>query len=274
MRQIIMYGKDVAEKYRTEIAKKITNEKKRGKKYTLALILAGNDGASVAYLKRITKLIETLGGQTQVFQFAQNVKAKEIFSCIEKLNKNKNIDGIMPLMPMPKQIDSDAMGNAILPAKDMDCLNSINIGELYSGRSNFAPATARSCLAILKYYKIKLDGKKAVVLGRSNVVGKPVANLLLNENCTVTICHSHTKNLAKICREADIIIAAVGKANFLKANMIKEGAVLVDVGINVTKKGIVGDVSPLCYKKAKAYSPVPGGVGVVCNMMLAERLVL
>lgn len=273
MKTKILFGKPVADAYREQIAKKIANKKKQGKSTTLAIILVGNDGASCAYLKRIVKLTESLGGIAKTFIFPDKVEQSEVVCCIEKLNRDKKIDGIMPLFPMPKQIDDNVIGNAVAPFKDLDCLNSINIGEFYAGRSKWAPATARACLATLKYYDIKLDGKHAVVIGRSNVVGKPVANLLLQENCTVTVCHSHTKKLAQICQSADIIVAAVGIANFVKPSMVKDGAVLVDVGINVTVKGIVGDISPLCYKKAKAYSPVPGGIGVVSNMMLLDRLV-
>lgn len=272
MKAKILFGKPVADAYREKIVKKIADKTKQGKKTTLAIILVGEDGASVAYLKRIVKLTESLGGVAKTFVFSNKTKQAEVLACIEKLNRDKKIDGIMPLLPMPKQIDDNVIGDAVVPQKDLDCTNSISIGEFYAGRSKWAPATARACMAILDYYKIKLDGRRVVVLGRSNVVGKPVANLLMGQNATVTVCHSHTKNLTEICRTADVIVAAVGKANFVKPSMVKDGAVLVDVGINVTAKGIVGDVSPLCYKKVKAYTPVPGGVGVVSNMMLLDRL--
>lgn len=270
--QKILYGKSVANAYREKIAKKIADRKKHGHATTLAILLVGDDGASKAYLKRITQLTEELGGVAKPFLYPAKTTEKKILSCIEKLNKDKHIDGIMPLFPMPKQINPNTIGNFVAPTKDLDCTNSINIGEFFAGRSSWAPATPRACLATLKHYGIKLDGKHAVVIGRSNVVGKPVANLLLNENCTVTVCHSHTKNLAAITATADILIAAVGVPKFVKPSMVKEGAVLIDVGINVTDKGIVGDICPNCYKKAKAYTPVPGGIGVVSNMMLLERL--
>lgn len=265
MKQTILFGKPVAESYKEKLAPKI-----KGK--TLALILVGEDGASVAYSKTITKLTEALGGKVKLFNFPGNTLEKEVLATIAKLNKPKAIKGIMPLFPMPKQIDENKIADAIVPAKDLDCLNSYNIGEFYAGRNPWAPATARACLAILHHYGVKLDGKRAVVIGRSNVVGKPVANLLLQENCTVTVCHSHTKKLAEVTAAADILIAAVGKAKFVKPSMVKDGAILIDVGINVTPKGIVGDICPNCYKKARAYSPVPGGVGVVANMMLLQKL--
>ncbi len=269
----ILCGKPVANAYREKIAKKIADRKDNGKGTTLAVILVGDDGASKSYLQRITKLTEELGGMAKQFVFSAKTSEKEVLACIAKLNKDKKIDGIMPLFPMPKQINANTVGDAVAADKDLDCTNSINIGEFFAGRNPWAPATARACLATLKHYGIKLDGKHAVVIGRSNVVGKPVANLLLNENCTVTICHSHTKKLAAITATADILVAAVGVPKFVKPAMVKEGAVLVDVGINVTDKGIVGDICPNCYKKAKAYTPVPGGIGVVSNMMLLERMV-
>jgi len=273
MKQIVLYGKPVADAYREKIAKKIIESKALGHTPTLAIILAGEDGPSVAYLNRIVKLTESLGGITKVFRFPENVAEDVVVGCINMLNRDTMVDGIMPLFPMPKQIDDNVIGNKVVSAKDMDCTNSMDIGEFFAGRSPWAPATARACLATLKHYGIKMEGKHAVVIGRSNVVGKPVANLLLNENATVTVCHSRTKNLKDICAAADIVVAAVGKAGFVKATMIKEGAILIDVGINVTDKGIVGDIAPSCYKKAAAYSPVPGGIGVVSNMMLLERLV-
>ena len=263
--QKILYGKSVAEAYKEKIAPKI-----KGK--ILALLLAGEDGASVAYSKTIVKLTETLGGKVEVYRFPDNVAEKDVLETVEKLNASETVNGIMPLFPMPEQIDENKIADAILAAKDLDCLNSYNIGEFYAGRSPWAPATARACLAILRHYGVELEGKRAVVIGRSNVVGKPVANLLLQENCTVTVCHSHTKNLAEVTAAADILIAAVGRAGFVKPSMVKEGAVLIDVGINVTPGGIVGDVSPDCYQKASAYSPVPGGVGVVANVMLLQKL--
>ena len=155
----------------------------------------------------------------------------------------------------------------------MDCLNPVNGGALLMGKGRWAACTPRACLAMLKFYKIPLDGKHAVVLGRSNVVGKPVALLLLQENCTVTVCHSHTKNLPAILRQADIIVAAIGTAGFVTPALGSNGAVIVEVGINVTDTGIVGDVAPEATEKASAFTPVPGGVGVVSNVMMMDAVV-
>lgn len=272
MKTDILYGKPVADVYREKITKVIAERKAQGLKTTLAIILVGDDGASQSYLKRIVKLTESLGGVVKTCIFPKDTPEKTVLECLKKLNKSKIINGIMPLFPMPKQINPNTIGNEVAAGKDLDCVNSVNVGDFFAGRSSWAPATARACLAILKHYGIKMEGKRAVVIGRSNVVGKPVANLLLNENCTVTVCHSHTKNLAAITATADILVAAVGKANFVKPRMVKEGAVLIDVGINVTPDGIVGDICSNCYKKARAYTPVPGGVGVVSNMMLLDCL--
>ena len=270
---IIMDGKPVAEIYRERIALKIAERAALGKKTTLALILVGDNGPSLAYLKRIVKLTESLGGTARVCAFPSTVSQDEVLSCVSRLNRSRTVQGIMPLFPMPPQIDDEVIGNAVAPAKDLDCVNSLNVGRFYAGQSPWAPATARACMALLHYYNISMDGKFAVVLGRSNVVGKPVAYMLMAENATVAVCHSHSKNIGQICSRADILVSAVGKPGLVTPDMVKPGAVLVDVGINVTKQGIVGDVAPECYAKASAYSPVPGGVGTVCNVMLLECLV-
>ena len=181
-------------------------------------------------------------------------------------------DGIMPMMPMPKHINGDNVGAAISPNKDVDCLNPQNIGDVFMGRSRFAACTPRACMATLEHYGIEPEGKRVAVIGRSNVVGKPVSVLLLQKNATPTICHSRTKNLPEILKEADIIVAALGKPCFVKPEMVKEGVVIVDVGINAVDGKLVGDVDPAVEAKASAFTPVPGGIGVVSNMMLMECL--
>ena len=206
-------------------------------------------------------------------ELPETATTEETVAAIRKLNEDPDVTGILPMMPMPKQVDGDAVGAALAPEKDMDCLNPANGGALLMGKGRWAACTPRACMAMLKYYKIPLDGKHAVVLGRSNVVGKPVALLLLQENCTVTVCHSHTKNLPELVRQADIVVAAIGKAGFVTPDMVKPGAVIVDVGINVTETGIVGDVAPEATEKASAFTPVPGGVGVVSNVMMMDAVV-
>lgn len=267
-----MKGKPVADVYREAIAAKIASAKTRGVLVTLAIIVVGDDSASHVYKDRLVKLIESLGGAAKLVELPGTATQEEVIGTIKKLNRNRYVQGILPMMPMPKHINDDAVGAAISPHKDVDCLVPVNSGELFLGRSKWAPCTPRSCMAILAHYGIELSGKHAVVIGRSNVVGKPVANLLLAQNATVTICHSRTQNITEILQKADVIVAAVGKACFVKSDMVKEGVVIVDVGINSVDGKLVGDVDPAVAEKASAFTPVPGGVGVVSNMMVMECL--
>lgn len=272
METLMMKGKPVADVYREAISAKIQSAKAEGVLATLAILVVGNDPASHVYKGRLVKLIESLGGAAKLVELPEETTQEEAINAIKKLNRNRYVQGILPMMPMPKHINDDAIGAAISPNKDVDCLAPLNSGELFLGRSKWAPCTPRSCMAILAHYGIELSGKHAVVIGRSNVVGKPVANLLLAENATVTVCHSRTKNIADILRTADIVVAAVGKPCFVKPDMVKEGVVVVDVGINSVEGKLVGDVDPAVAEKASAFTPVPGGVGVVSNMMVMECL--
>ena len=273
MEQIIMSGRPVADAFKEQIREKVEAAKKAGKKVRLAIINVGEDPASFVYRERLFKMTESLGIGSCATELPETATTEDVLKVIRELNADQDITGILPMMPMPKQVDGEAVGAAINPTKDMDCLNPANGGALLLGKGRWAACTPRACLAILKYYNIPLDGKHAVVLGRSNVVGKPVALLLLQENCTVTVCHSHTENLSELLRQADIIVAAIGKAGFVTPDMVKPGAVIVDVGINVTEKGIVGDVAPEANEKALAFTPVPGGVGVVSNVMMMDAVV-
>lgn len=272
MEALLMKGKPVADVYRENISASIAAAKESGNKPTLVILLVGDDPASCVYTERLAKLTESLGATAKVVRMPAETTEEEVITLIRKMNRNRYITGILPMMPMPKHINSDAVGAAVTKHKDVDCLNPTNAGELYLGRRSWAPCTARACMAALEHYKIDLKGKLAVVIGRSNVIGKPVALLLLQKHATVTICHSKTENLADITRKADIIIAAVGKAGFVTADMVKEGAVLVDVGINEVDGKLVGDIAPEATAKASAFTPVPGGIGVISNMMVMECL--
>jgi methylenetetrahydrofolate dehydrogenase (NADP+)/methenyltetrahydrofolate cyclohydrolase len=272
MEALLMKGKPVADVYRENIAASIAAAKESGTKPTLVILLVGDDPASCVYTERLAKLTESLGATAKVVRMPAETTEEEVITLIRKMNRNRYITGILPMMPMPKHINSDAVGAAVTKHKDVDCLNPTNAGELYLGRRSWAPCTARACMAALEHYKIDLKGKHAVVIGRSNVIGKPVALLLLQKHATVTICHSKTENLADITKKADIIIAAVGKAGFVTADMVKEGAVLVDVGINEVDGKLVGDIAPEATAKASAFTPVPGGIGVISNMMVMECL--
>ncbi len=273
METLVMSGRPVADAYKEKIKEKVEAAQRAGKKVTLAILTVGQDPASFVYRKRLLKMTENLGIGNRCVELPESTITEEVVAAVQKLNEDPDISGILPMMPMPKQVDGEAVGAALAPEKDMDCLNPANGGALLMGKGRWAACTPRACMAILKFYKIPMDGKHAVILGRSNVVGKPVALLLLQENCTVTVCHSHTKNLPELLRQADIIVAAIGKAGFVTPDMVKPGAVIVDVGINVTDSGIVGDVMPEATAKASAFTPVPGGVGVVSNVMMMDAVV-
>ena len=273
METLVMSGRPVADAYKETIKEKTEAARKAGKHVTLAILTVGQDPASFVYRKRLLKITESLGIDSRCVELPESASTAEVLAAVKELNEDPDVTGILPMMPMPKQVDGEAVGAALATEKDMDCLNPVNGGALLMGKGRWAACTPRACMAMLQFYKIPLDGKHAVVLGRSNVVGKPVALLLLQENCTVTVCHSHTKNLPEILRQADIIVAAIGKAGFVTPDMVKDGAVIVDVGINVTDKGIVGDVAPEATEKASAFTPVPGGVGVVSNVMMMDAAV-
>ena len=272
METLMMSGRPVADACKEQIKEKLEAAQKAGKKVALAIVTVGEDPASFVYRKRLLKITESLGIGSRCVELPGIATTAEVIEAVRKLNGDPEIAGILPMMPMPKQVDGEAVGAALAPEKDMDCLSPANGGALLMGKGRWAACTPRACMAILKFYKIPLDGKHAVVLGRSNVVGKPVVLLLLQENCTVTVCHSHTKNLPELVRQADIVVAAIGKAGFVTPDMVKPGAVVVDVGINVTENGIVGDVAPEVAEKASAFTPVPGGVGVVSNVMMMDAV--
>ena len=272
METILMRGKPASDVYREAITEKIAAAKQRGLLVTLAIVVVGDDPASHVYKGRLVKLIESLGGAAKVIELPGSSSEEDVIGVVKKLNRNRYVTGILPMMPMPKHINGDAVGAAVSPNKDVDCLNPQNSGDVFMGRSKWAACTPRACRAILEHYGIELDGKNVVVIGRSNVVGKPVAMLLLAKNATVTVCHSHTKELPELLKTADVIVAAVGKACFVKPEMVKDGVVIVDVGINAAGDKLMGDVDPAVAAKASAFTPVPGGVGVVSNMMVMECL--
>ena len=272
METMLMRGKPVADVYREMITEKIAAAKQRGLLVTLAIVVVGDDPASHVYKNRLVKLIEGLGGAAKVIELPGTASEEEVIGVVKKLNRNRYVTGILPMMPMPKHINGDAVGAAVSPNKDVDCLNPQNSGDVFMGRSKWAACTPRACMATLEHYGIELEGKNVVVIGRSNVVGKPVAVLLLQKNATVTVCHSRTQNLPELLQRADVIVAAVGKACFVKPEMVKEGVVIVDVGINAVGDKLMGDVDPSVAEKASAFTPVPGGIGVVSNMMVMECL--
>ena len=228
----------------------------------LAVILIGAFAPSQIYVKNKEKATKEVGIRSNIIKYPENVSEKEILNKIVELNQDKEVSGILVQLPLPKQIDKEKIINLIEPSKDVDGFNPINVGNLASGFKSIVPCTPLGCLLLIKKIENNLSGKHAVIIGRSNLNGKPMAQLLLKEDCTVTITHSKTKNLKDECIKADILIAAVGIANLVKKDWVKNGSIVIDVGINKINGKIVGDVSFDEVKdKVKAISPVPGGVG-------------
>ena len=260
---MIIDGKKTAAELRQELKKKITILKSTFNTVPgLTVILIGEDPASKIYVKNKEKFAKEIGINSEVIRYPENVEEKVVLDKINELNKDKKISGILVQLPLPKQIDKRKVIETILPGKDVDGFHPVNVGNLSSGYESNIPCTPLGCYLLLKKAEKNLNGKHAVVIGRSNLNGKPMTQLLLKENCTVTITHSKTKDLKAECSRADIIIAAVGRPKLVKGDWVKKGAIVIDVGINKTDKGIVGDVDfDQVSKIAKAITPVPGGVG-------------
>ena len=260
---MIIDGKKQAEIIRNEIKKEISDlKKKSGKTPSLTVILIGDFAPSLIYVKNKEKSAREVGINSEIIRYPKNVSEKDILEKIEELNKNDEISGILVQLPLPSQISKEKIVNAINPSKDVDGFNPINVGNLSSGYDSIVPCTPLGCLLLIKKIESNLAGKHAVIIGRSNLNGKPMAQLLLKENCTVTIVHSKTKDLQNECLKADILVAAAGVPNLIKKDWVKKDAIVIDVGINKVGKKIVGDVNFDELKdNVKAITPVPGGVG-------------
>ena len=260
---MIIDGKREAETVKNEIKKEISDIKsKTSKAPSLTVILIGDYTPSKIYVKNKEKSALEVGIKSEVIKYPKDVSEKEILKKIDDLNKNEKISGILVQLPLPTHISKEKIINAIIPSKDVDGFNPINVGNLSSGFNSIVPCTPLGCLLLIKKMETNLSGKHAVIIGRSNLNGKPMAQLLLKENCTVTIVHSKTKNLQNECLKADILVAAVGVPKLVKKNWVKKDAVVIDVGINKVGDKIVGDVSFDELKDdVKAITPVPGGVG-------------
>lgn len=272
----ILDGKIVSQSVKDDIKARTIAFKSSGNRSPhLAAILVGNDGASETYVASKVKNCEEVGFKSSLIRFEGSITEAELIAAIEKLNKDNEIDGILVQLPLPSQIDEAKIISVINPDKDVDGFHPVSVGKMVQGLPTFIPATPYGIMLMLEHYKIETSGKHAVIIGRSNIVGRPMSILLSRNtypgNCTVTVCHSRTKNLKEICQQADIIVAALGIAEFLKADMVKEGAVVIDVGItrvaDATRKSgyaLKGDVdfaavAPLC----SYITPVPGGVGLM-----------
>ena len=272
---MIIDGKKIAETLRQKLKKEIIEIKSSFKSVPgLTVILIGDDPASKIYVKNKEKFSKEIGINSEVIKYPENIEEKEVLSKIIELNKNKKVSGILVQLPLPKHINKQKVIETILPEKDVDGFHPINVGNLSSGYDSKIPCTPLGCFILLKEVEKNLSGKHAVVIGRSNLNGKPMAQLLLKENCTVTITHSKTKDLKSQCNKADIIIAAVGKPKFVKGDWVKKNAIVIDVGINKTSDGIVGDIDfNEVSKVARAITPVPGGVGPMTIACLLRNTV-
>ena len=272
---MIIDGKKIAETLRQKLKKEIVEIKSSFKSAPgLTVILVGEDPASKIYVRNKEKFSKEIGINSEVIKYPENIEEKEVLNKIVELNKNKKVSGILVQLPLPQHINKQKVIETILPEKDVDGFHPINVGNLSSGYDSKVPCTPLGCFLLLKEVEKNLSGKHAVVIGRSNLNGKPMAQLLLKENCTVTITHSKTKDLKSQCNKADIIIAAVGKPKLVKGDWVKKNAIVIDVGINKTTDGIVGDVDfNEVSKVAKAITPVPGGVGPMTIACLLRNTV-
>lgn len=273
---MIIDGKALAKEKRAEIAKQVEALKEKGVTPGLAVVLVGEDPASQIYVRNKHKACEEVGIYSRKITLPEETTEEEILKIIDELNNDPEIDGILVQLPLPKHIDPDKVILSISPDKDVDGFHPVNAGRLLTGQDGFFPCTPLAVMELIKSAGVDVSGKEAVVVGRSTIVGKPVSMLLLRENATVTICHSKTKDLADVCRRADILVAAVGRPEMITSDYVKEGAVVIDVGINrVGEKKVVGDVAFDEVKDKAAYiTPVPGGVGPMTITMLLYNTLL
>ncbi|NMA60347.1 MAG: bifunctional methylenetetrahydrofolate dehydrogenase/methenyltetrahydrofolate cyclohydrolase FolD [Firmicutes bacterium] len=270
----IIDGKAIAKEIRGDLAKQVAELTKEGRQPGLAVVLVGDDPASAVYVRSKKRACEEVGINSLVHRLPQETTQKELLALIEELNQDPKIHGILVQLPLPDGLDEEIVINAISPKKDVDGFHPINVGNLHIGQEGFVPCTPAGVVELVKRTGVSIAGKNVVVLGRSNIVGKPVASLFLRENATVTICHSRTKDVAAECRRADILIAAVGRPKLVQQDWVKPGAVVIDVGINRVDGEIVGDVDFEQVKKvAEAITPVPGGVGPMTIAMLLKATV-
>ena len=272
---MIINGKELAKQIRSDLKKEVDALREDGIIPKLAVIMVGNDKASEVYVRSKSKACNEVGIEFEEFLKDENTTQEELIELIDELNKREDIDGILLQSPIPKQLDIRQAFNRIDEKKDVDGFNPINVGKLAIGEDCFISCTPYGVIKMLEAYNIEIEGKRAVVIGRSNIVGKPLAQCLLNKNATVTICHSKTRELESIVKEADIVVAALGRPKFVTANMIKDGAAVIDVGINRTDDGkLVGDVDfENIENKASYITPVPGGVGPMTIAMLMNNVV-
>ena len=268
---MILDGKQMATLRKKRLTAYIQSEKEAGREKKLAILLVGDSAPSELYAQSVQRVAASIGMEAVLCRFADGTPQAEIMAAVDDLNRRVDITGILPLLPMPKAYDASKIINALSPDKDVDGQTTVSKGRLFAGEPSFAPCTAQAVVTILADYDISVQGKHVVVIGRSDVVGKPLIHLFLQKNATVTVCHSKTTDLSGITRQADILVAAVGKAGFVSADMVKDGAVLIDVGINRVDGKTVGDICTEATAKAAAYTPVPGGIGALVSTMILEN---
>ena len=265
-------GKAISTALKSKIAEEVEVLKEKGVTPGLAVIIVGEDPASQVYVRNKELACATCGMYSEKIELPETTTEEELIALVEKLNSRPEINGILCQLPLPRHIDEKAVLNAIDPMKDVDAFHPHNVGRIMIGDFDFLPCTPAGIMEMLRYEQVEIEGKNCVVIGRSNIVGKPMAMLMLHKNATVTICHSKTQNLKEICRGADILIAAVGRADFVTAEMVKEGAVVIDVGMNRKDGKLCGDVAFDEVKdKTSAITPVPGGVGPMTIATLMQN---
>lgn len=269
----IINGKEISAAVKARIAAEVAKLKEKGMTPGLAVIIVGNDPASKVYVGSKERTCIELGMYSEKYELPESTTNEQLLELVEKLNRDDKIHGILCQLPLPKHLDEKAVIDAIVPEKDVDAFHVQNVGKIMLGDYDFLPCTPAGIMEMLKFSGIDPAGKHCVVIGRSNIVGKPMAMLMLHANATVTICHSKTQNLKGICREADILVAAVGRAKFVTADMVKPGAVVIDVGMNRDENGkLCGDVDYAEVEKVcSAITPVPGGVGPMTIAMLMSN---
>ncbi len=265
-----MDGKALAERARAEVAEEVAG---LGRPVGLATVLVGDDPASAVYVRSKQKACREVGIEPYDHNLSAETSQEELLALVEQLNADDAVTGILVQLPLPEQIDEDRIIRSISPIKDVDGFHPFSAGHLLQGTPTFVAATPAGIMEILREYEVDLQGARAVVIGRSNIVGKPMALLLLAEHATVTICHSRTRDLPAVVREADVVVAAVGRPDTVTADMVREGATVVDVGINRTEEGLVGDVAPAVGEVAGLLTPVPGGVGPMTIASLLRNTV-
>ena len=274
MAAVLMDGKLLSEELCLEQKQRVLALREMGKKVTLSVVLVGNDPASATYVRNKQLACEKLGIEGSTVILPESISQQELENKLDALCEDEAIDGVLLQLPLPRGLDEESALAHITPEKDVDGFHALNQGKLFSGTDGVVACTPKGVVHMLRRYQVPLCGKHAVVVGRSNIVGKPCALLLLKENCTVTVCHSRTENLADITRQADILVAAVGKAKMITADMVKEGAAVVDVGINRVDGKLCGDVDFDAVKEKAGYiSPVPGGVGKMTVAMLMDNVI-